>query len=103
MSEFQVIQTTLERAVKRRRWARALRGLWVGLLTGAGLTLLTIALDHLVPLPLVVISLAGLIPLPFMALGLVIGGWRKPDLKQAARWLDGRQHLQERLSTALEV
>jgi hypothetical protein len=38
-----------------------------------------------------------------MAIGLIAGGWRKPDLKQAARWLDGRQHLQERLSTALEV
>jgi len=103
MSEFQVIQTTLERAVMRRRWARALRGLWIGLLVGASLTLLTITLDHLVPLPLGVISLAGFIPLPCMALGLLLGGWPKPDLKQAARWLDGRQHLQERLSTALEV
>jgi hypothetical protein len=103
MSEFQVIQTTLERAVMRRRWARALRGLWVGLLVGASLTLLILGIHHLVPLPLGMVTFAALIPLPCMALGLIVGGWRKPDLKQAARWLDGRQHLQERLSTALEV
>ena len=87
MSEFQVIQTTLERAVKRRRLARALRGLWVGLLVGASLTLLTIAVHHLVPLPLGAVTFAGFIPLPCMALGLLVGGWRKPDLSQAARWL----------------
>ena len=103
MSEFQVIQTTLERAVVRRRFARALRGLWIGLLVGASLTLLTLVIYHFVPLPLGMITLSALLPLPCMALGFLIGGWRKPDLKQAARWLDGRQHLQERLSTALEV
>jgi hypothetical protein len=103
MSEFQVIQTTLERAVRRRRLALALRGLWVGLLIGACLTLLTIAVHHVVAMPLGVVTFAGFIPLPCMALGLLVGGWRKPDLSQAARWLDGRQRLQERLSTALEV
>src|ERR1044071_4045534 len=103
MSEFQVIQTTLQRAVLRRRWARALKGVWVGLLLGAVLTLLIIGIHHLLPLPLGLVSWAGFIPLPCMAIGFIAGGWRKPDLKQAARWLDGRQHLQERLSTALEV
>jgi hypothetical protein len=47
--------------------------------------------------------LAALLPLPFMLAGLLIGGWRKPALNQVARWVDGKQHLQERLSTALEV
>jgi hypothetical protein len=65
--------------------------------------LVTIAVYHFVPLPMGVVTFAAFIPLPCMALGLLLGGWRKPDLKQAARWLDGRQHLQERLSTALEV
>lgn len=103
MSELQVIQTTLERAVTRRRWARALRGLWLGLLVGASFTLLTLGLYHLLPWPVGILTWAALMPLPCMALGFLIGGWRKPGLKQAARWLDGRQHLQERLSTALEV
>ena len=34
---------------------------------------------------------------------MIIGGWRKPALPEVARWVDGRQHLKERLSTALEV
>jgi hypothetical protein len=38
-----------------------------------------------------------------MLVGLIIGGWRKPVLSDVARWVDGHQHLQERLSTALEV
>ncbi len=46
---------------------------------------------------------AAFLPLPFMLAGLAIGGWRKPALNQVARWVDGKQHLQERLSTALEV
>ena len=35
MSELQIIQDTLERAARRRRGERALRGLWRGLLVGA--------------------------------------------------------------------
>ncbi len=47
--------------------------------------------------------LAAILPVPFMLAGLLIGGWRKPALNHVARWVDGKQHLQERLSTALEV
>jgi len=46
---------------------------------------------------------AALAPFPCMLIGLILGGWRKPALSDVARWLDGQQHLQERLSTALEV
>src|SRR5438093_129891 len=35
MSELQIIESALQRAAKRGRWARALRGLWQGLLVGA--------------------------------------------------------------------
>jgi hypothetical protein len=38
-----------------------------------------------------------------MLVGVIAGGWRRIPLKQVARWLDVRQDLQERLSTALEV
>jgi hypothetical protein len=34
---------------------------------------------------------------------MIIGGWHRTPLPETARWVDGRQHLQERLSTALEV
>jgi hypothetical protein len=38
-----------------------------------------------------------------MAIGMLIGGWRRPQLQEVARWVDVRQHLKERMSTALEV
>jgi hypothetical protein len=103
MSELQIIQSALERAARRRRWARALRGLWQGLLVGAILSLLLIGAYHLLPLPLWILAAAALIPLPCMLAGLLIGGWRKPLLSEVARWVDGRQQLKERLSTAIEL
>jgi hypothetical protein len=46
---------------------------------------------------------AAVVPFVCMLVGLIVGLWRKPALKEVARWVDGRQRLQERLSTALEV
>jgi hypothetical protein len=103
MSELQVIQSALQGAARRRRWARALRGLWRGLLAGATLSLLVVGAYHLLPLPLWTLRVAALLPIPFVIIGAVLGGWRRVPLSQIARWIDGRQHLQERLSTALEV
>ena len=103
MSELQIIQSALERAARRRRWARALRGLWLGLLVGAIIALLLAGAYHLFPLPLWTAQAGALAPLPCLLAGLLLGGWRKPALKEVARWVDRRRHLQERLSTALEV
>jgi hypothetical protein len=106
MSELQVIESALQRAARRQRWARALRGLWHGCLIGAILALLLAGALHfpsIFPHSPWAPMLAAFLPLPFMLAGLLIGGWRKPALNQVARWVDGRQHLQERLSTALEV
>jgi hypothetical protein len=103
MSELQIIESALGAAARRRRWARALRGLWVGLLFGAVASLLVLGGYHLAPLPLWSLPLAALLPVPGMLLGLIIGGWRKPRLDEVARWIDDRQKLKERLSTALEV
>jgi len=77
--------------------------MWHGLLVGASLSLLIIGVYHLRPLPLWMLSLAAWAPFPCLLAGFVAGGWRKPRLKDMARWVDGRQRLQERLSTALEV
>src|ERR1051325_7457964 len=106
MSELQVIESALQRAARRQRWARALRGLWHGCLIGAILSLLLVGALHfpgIFPHSPWASMLAALLPVPFMLAGLVIGGWRKPALNQVARWVDGKQRLQERLSTALEV
>jgi len=103
MSELQIIQSALEQAARRRRWAKALRGLWQGLLVGAVISLALAAAYHLFPLPPWTVWAASLAPLPCMLAGLIIGGWTKPRLAEVARWVDGRQQLQERLSTALEI
>jgi predicted nucleic acid-binding Zn-ribbon protein len=103
MSELQIIEAALQEAARRRRWARALRGLWYGLLVGAVLSLVVIGVWHLLPLPLWALTAAALVPFPCALVGMIIGGWHKTPLAEVARWVDGRQHLQERLSTALEV
>jgi len=103
MSELQIIQSALEGASRRRRWSRALRGLWIGLLASALLSFLLIGIYHVRDLPLWTLTLAAALPFCGMLAGLLLGGWRKLPIKQTARWVDGKQHLQERLSTALEV
>ena len=103
MSELQIIETTLQEAGSRCRWARALRGVWHGLLAGAVVSLLLVGLWHLLPLPLWTLTVAALVPFLCALAGMIVAGWRKATLPEVARWVDGRQHLQERLSTALEV
>jgi hypothetical protein len=103
MSELQTIQTALAGAARRRRWSRALGGLWRGLLIGAVISLLLVGVNHLWPIPFWALMAAAWIPLPFMLVGLIVGGWGRQGLPETARWIDGKQQLQERLSTALEV
>jgi chemotaxis protein histidine kinase CheA len=103
MSELEIIESVLERAGRRRRWARALRGLWQGLLYGGIVSLLFAGAYHFWPLPLWTLWVAALSPVVGMLLGAGIGGWRKPGREEVARWVDDRQRLKERLSTALEV
>ncbi|MDB6122789.1 MAG: hypothetical protein JWQ71_1782 [Pedosphaera sp.] len=103
MSDLQLIESTLERASRRRRWERAFRGLWQGFFWGACLWLIALAVYKLLPMPVWILGVAGGVGLACALTGAIIGGWRKITLNQAARWIDGKQHLQERLSTALEV
>ena len=103
MSELQIIESALQGTSRRRRWARALRGLWWGLLVGAVLALLVIGVWHLLPLPFWTLTVAAFAPILCALGGMIIGGWHKTPLPEVARWVDGHQHLKERLSTALEV
>lgn len=102
MSELQIIQGTLERAARRRRWARALRGLWSGLFVGSILWLLALACFKLAPISAAFLLWSGLAALICPLAGFVAGGWRKPALTETARWVDVKQNLKERMSTALE-
>lgn len=103
MSELQIIETTLHRAAQRRRLARALRGMWVGLFTGSLLWLMALAVYKLAPIPVTSLWWTGAVAMACPLFGFFIGGWRKPSLPGTARWLDVQQNLKERLSTALEV
>jgi hypothetical protein len=113
MSELQTITETLERAARRRRTERALRGLWIGLLYGGLVYFLVLGIYRLA---LVFEATSGFAALcerafPYATLvaalcpliGLISGFWRKPGLTETARWVDVKQNLKERMSTALEV
>ena len=102
MSDLQVIEATLRRAGRRRRWERALRGLCLGLLIGELLLLLTFGVYKLAPIPFSAVIWAGIAGGIAALLGLIIGGWRAVPVAEMARLVDRQEKLQERLSTALE-
>ncbi len=103
MSEIQVIQGTLEKTAGRRRWQRAWRSFWHGLFGGAALWLVVLAIYKLFPLPEQALWPVAAIAVASMPISFLVGFWQRPTLIETARWVDERQHLQERLSTALEV
>lgn len=103
MSELQIIQSTLELAARRRRWARAQHGLWTGLFVGSVLWLAALATFKLAPVSISVLAWSGIVALGCPLAGFLIGGWRKSGLAETARWVDVKQNLKERMSTALEV
>ena len=103
MSELHFIEHTLKRAASRRRLDRALRGLWRGLLVGGIVWLVVLGAYKISPLPLWSLTAASFSAGLCVLAGVVIGGWRASSLIDTARWVDQQKHLQERLSTALEV
>jgi hypothetical protein len=103
MSEIQVIQATLERTAARRRWQRGWRTFWYGFFAGTSLWLLVLALYKLFPLPDQTLAVAAAVSAALLPAGFLIGFWRRPSVTETARWVDDRQHFQERISTALEV
>lgn len=103
MTDIQVIESVLKRAATRRRWQRAWRAFWLGLLIGGLLWLAALATYKLFPAPPTLLPLAGLLAGASLLAGFVAGWWRKASLPETARWLDDREQLQERLSTALEL
>jgi polyhydroxyalkanoate synthesis regulator phasin len=103
MSDFEAIQSVLNRAAQRRRWERAWNGLWRGLFIGALGWLAAVVTYKLFPVPAVVLEAAAVFAGVCVAAGFLAGWRRRPTLGQTARCLDDRQQLQERLSTALEL
>jgi hypothetical protein len=103
VSELELIETTVKRVGDRRRWQRAWRGFWQGFLVGACVWLAALGAYKLLPLPWSLVSVAAGVALAAALAGWLSGWWRRFGLLESARWLDVRQGLQERLSTALEL
>ncbi|MCL5096441.1 MAG: hypothetical protein M1608_02695, partial [Candidatus Omnitrophica bacterium] len=101
--ELLVIQEVLRRSARRARLQRAWRGGWLGLLAGGGLWLLVLGCYKVFPLPASVLFGMGYVAAALVPLGFLAGGWRALTLAEMARWVDAKQHFQERLSTALEI
>jgi len=102
MSELQIIENALGKASRRRRLARALRGLWMGLLIGGSVWLLAFGLYKVLPVPASILYSLGGAALACPLVGFLVGGWRKPTLAETARFVDVKNNLKERLSTAIE-
>jgi hypothetical protein len=103
MSDLDAIQSVLVRAARRRRWERAWNGLWHGLAIGAAVWLAALAIFKLFPVPASVPNFAGAFAGLCVLAGFARGWFRQTSLRQTARCLDDRQHLEERLTTALEL
>src|SRR5665213_874972 len=103
MSEIDAIHEALRGAANRRRRQRALNGMSRGLFFGSCVWLLALGIFKVAPIPYLIVTGAALFAgLLTVALGL--RGWlQKPTMAETARWVDSKQHLQERLSTALEM
>ena len=103
MSELQIIQATRARAARRRRVEPVLRRVFVGLFVGALFLLVALAAFKLAPVSPNIVGWSGVAPILCPLVGFILGFWRKPSLAETARWVDVKQNLKERMSTALEV
>src|SRR5262245_29645035 len=103
MSELQSIESALKRAARRRRLERIWRGFWQGLLAGGLVWLLVFAVYKIRPLPEAWLIAAAITGAVLLLAGVIAGALGKSSLLETARWVDDKKHLQERLSTALEV
>lgn len=103
MSDFQVIESALKATSARHRLQRAWAALWKGLLAGGLVWLLVFTLYKLRPIPVVSLTAAGIAAGVIVLVFLAVAFLRRESLLEAARWLDEKQKLQQRLSTALEV
>ena len=103
MATMNSIDSAVGQTARRLRWLKGWSGLWKGALIGAGLYLLALIVFKLAPIPHVAVRIAGWVALLVTVAGFAAGYWRRIPESEAARWLDEREGLQQRLATALEV
>ncbi|MSU35178.1 MAG: hypothetical protein EXS36_08690 [Pedosphaera sp.] len=102
MSELKQIQDILGRTAARQRMQRGWQGLWRGALVGALAYLGALLLFKVAPVPKEMLRWSAIASVACAIVGFLIGWLRRVTPEAAARFLDQKQHLQERLSTALE-
>jgi len=102
MSEKQQIEVAVRKARQRRYLIAIWNNLWKAGLWGAIVWILGIALFKLFPLPVEFPQWALWAGIGVCALRLLPALFLRPSMLDTARWVDERQSLKERLSTALE-
>lgn len=102
MSEMKQIQDILGRTAARRRLQCGWQGLWRGALVGVLAYLAAVLLFKVAPVPEETLRWSAMASLACAVMGFLIGWLRRVTPEATARFLDQKEHLQERLSTALE-
>ena len=103
MSDFQTIERTLKATAARHRLQRAWSGFWKGLLGGGIVWLVVFGIYKLLPIPVELLTVGAVVAGCILVAAVMLSIWRKESLLEAARWIDEKQKLQQRLSTAWEV
>ena len=102
MSDRETIQSVLEKAARRRRWAKAWNGLFRGLFLASALWLAVVAAFKLFPIPFAALGIAGMVAALLTLGGFVFGGRKKDSALETAQWVDRKLGSKERLSAAIE-
>lgn len=103
MSDLELIRGTLKDVSRRVQLQVGWGWFWKGFFSGAVVWLLVLSLYKVWPVPVLILGGGAVV---WLLLSLGAWAWgvaRKPGVATTARWVDDRQHYQERLSTALEV
>jgi hypothetical protein len=103
MNQIRIVEAALEKTARRKRWQNGWKGFWKGLLAGSLIWVGVLVVFKLFPVPPLVLAIAGGAACVAMATGFILGWRNEPSLLETARWVDQKQKLEERLSTALEV
>lgn len=102
MSDLKTIQSVLEKAARRRRWAKAWNGFFRGLFLASAFWLAVVAAFKLFPIPFAALGIAGMAAALLTLGGFVFGGRKKDSALETAQWVDRKIGSKERLSAAIE-